>query len=105
MPAINMSYPYPLYNGTGQSFVGMMVYANNITGGIFGFLLMISVFFIVFVPQKALYETRKALISSSFITTIVTILLSLINVVAPWTIPVPVVILVVSVFLVGKDME
>ena len=66
---INSSY---LTNVTG--YPGLMTGINNATDGLFGLFLMVSIYIMVFMAFK-FYDTKTAVIGSSALTLLVSVLL------------------------------
>ena len=49
------------------SIAGMFTYVNDITGSLFAWLTLLSLFLITFIAQKDRYTTDRALVTSCFI--------------------------------------
>ena len=73
---------YPVAAGN-NTFQDIMIYANTTTDGVFGIMLLISIFIIIFVVGSKKDEDT-ALANSIFITTIMSYLLVAMTVVANW---------------------
>ena len=74
-----MAQPYNLTVLNSQNdLVGIMQSANILSGGMLGIVILLLSFITLFIAFKQ-YEIRRALASSSFITSIIAIFLRLMN--------------------------
>ena len=73
-------YPTAAGNGT---FQDLLIYSNTVTNDIFGIMLLISIFIVIFVAGSK-RDSDTALASSMFITTILAYILVDMTVVANW---------------------
>ena len=64
-----MTFEYPT-NLTDMGFVSLFTYANSVTEGFFGLLVLITIFFVFFLSTKPFYTTPKSLGFASFATLI-----------------------------------
>ena len=62
-------------------FYGMFQYANDITNDAYGWIIVLTLFVIMFVSLKARYDTKRAFGASSFMIALLTIMLRIIGVV------------------------
>ena len=74
-----MPQPYNLSVLTDtNTIVGLAQGANTISAGILGVVILLSVFFVLFMAMKQ-YDFMRAIVASSFITTLVAIFLRLLG--------------------------
>lgn len=71
----NLTYNMTALQDTGSMF-GVLEYANNSVLGLLMLLFVIALFFIIFIKIKSSSEFDEALLTSSFITFIVSALLT-----------------------------
>ena len=83
----NITSPTDLFN-----------YANIVTNNWFGLMLIISIFIILFISFKS-YETEKAFSATTFISTIIALLLSLMGILSPEYVIIMIVLTAISVIL------
>jgi len=75
---------YDLTNLTNSSGLGeVMMFSNEVTGGMFISMTLVAVFFILFVMQKK-YDTIDALLSSAFVCFVLAVLLAFAGMVSFW---------------------
>lgn len=93
-----MTFATPNFTGVDSPFV----YANTVTEGYFGMVLIMLLFAVLTVNQLR-YGIKKALMVSSFITTLMTLLLTAFMDLPTTFILIPIVIFAVSVFFVQEE--
>ena len=64
-----MAWDLPV-NGTVTSFSKLVTYVQDTTGGVFGVMMVISIWFIAFVVLKEQHDTNAAVLTASFISLI-----------------------------------
>ena len=65
-------YPNPAGNGT---FTDIIAYNNTISGDMFGIMMLISIFFVIFVAGST-KDSDTALASAAFVTTILSYIMT-----------------------------
>lgn len=88
-------YPNPAGNGT---FTDIMAYNNQITGDVFGIMLLAGIFMLIFIVGSS-RDPDSALASSAFVCTILSYILVAMGILANWVSISMTFILVVSVIL------
>ena len=79
--------------------------ANNVTGDLFGLVMIICIFVIAFISLKD-WKPAPAFAASSFITTIIAIMLRTLNALADWALFICIFLVVISMaFLVFNKWE
>lgn len=87
-----------LTNGSGNILIDTMVAVNTASRGIFGLMLVLSIYIIIYI-MLARYGTKVALSTTSFIVTIVALLLTTMNIITNEVFLFCVVILIISVLV------
>jgi len=64
-----MAWDLPI-NGSVTSFSDLVIYVQNTTSGVFGIMMVISIWFIAFVALKEQHDTNAAVLTASFISLI-----------------------------------
>lgn len=93
-----MTYPDPEFT----SLLDLFTYANTVSEGYFGLMIVIATFIIVQVSMSY-YGFRRALIASGFVTAFTTLILSTVGLVSPDAVLVLVVLFGLSLFLVKEE--
>lgn len=106
MPYIIPHAPYNLDNFTNTTNLYEIANASNqVVNGLFALFILLSVFLIVFMALKR-YDTKDALLASSFITTILTVLMiTPLQWVSPYFLWLPILLLIgtIIVKMLGQD--
>ena len=97
---INTWTDYPVAAGN-NTFQDLMVYANTTTDGVFGIMLLVSIFIIIFVVGSKKDEDT-ALANSIFVTAILSYILVAMTVVANWVAILMTFLLMAAVIMIYK---
>jgi hypothetical protein len=103
-----MAVPYPtMAVNTTDTFGGMFQYADSVVthgaaAGVFGFVILVMVFFISFLALTS-YPFDKRLLASLFLGFITSLLLSLMRVLDPLFVPALLILTAIAWFLTKED--
>ena len=75
--------PHEVVGGNATSFIDLMQYANDVSGDMFGIIMLAAVFFIIFIASGR-RESENGLAASLFITTILSYIMAAMDVVGDW---------------------
>ena len=75
--------PHEVVGGNASTFTDLMQYSNDVSGDLFGVMLLVAVFIVILVAGSRKDE-GTGLAASLFITTILSSLLAAMDVVADW---------------------
>lgn len=89
-----MSFPNPDFS----NITDLFIYANTVTGGYLGVLIIVAIA-IVLLTQFNMYSTKKSIVITSFILSILSILMVVIGILSPNISLVLVLIFALSFFL------
>ncbi len=89
-----MSFPNPDFS----SITDLVTYANTVTGGYLGVLILIATA-IILLTQFNMYSTKKSIVITSFFLTIISILMVVIGILSPNISLIIVLIFALSFFL------
>lgn len=77
-----MTLPYDLTNASNMSGItDLFVVANQLSNNMFGLVVLVLVFIMVFIQQKN-YTSKPAMLAAAFVTSIVAMLLFLIGIIS-----------------------
>lgn len=93
-------YDYP--NST--NLVGLFQSANDYTGGVFGYLLILVIWVLFFMLLKA-YPTGRAFATASFLTTLVSFFLIAAEIAPHGALILTIVMTVISIFLIEGEQS
>lgn len=88
----NVSY---LNNGTG--FIDVADGVNNMTGGLYASLILLTIFIIFFIASKK-YDSEVSFLISSFVTSIVAVFFFIMTWIGVEILVIPIVLLLVAIF-------
>jgi hypothetical protein len=77
------NYSYPNLTGSTNPFVTIASYANTVTSGVFWYLMLILIFGVSFISLKSRTSTNKSFLTSFYIVTVLSSLLSMTGLISP----------------------
>lgn len=80
------TYDLPTESDKMDGMFGFFQWIQDVSGGFFFPLILMAVFVIMFIAIKGSYTSSRAFVTSSFICTMLSIMLGLLNFVAQWVV-------------------
>jgi len=93
--------PHEVAGGNASTFTDLIQYANDVSGNVFGVMLLVSVFLVIFIASSSKNQ-EAALPASLFITTILSYIMAAMDAVGDWVAWVMTFVLMGSVILLYK---
>lgn len=75
--------PHEVVGGNATTFTDLMQYANEVSGDVFGVMLLLSVFFVIFIASSR-KDSGNGLAASLFITTLLSYIMAAMDVIGDW---------------------
>ena len=97
--------PYDVVGGNYTDFTGLIQYSNSISGDIFGIMLLVSAFIVIFMAGSTKGKIDVGLSSAMFVTTILSYLLVAMGGVGDWVAWTMTILLVASVVVLYRGGE
>jgi len=96
---------FDVVGGNYTDFTGLIQYTNSISGDMFGIMLLVSMFMVIFVAGSAKGKMDVGLSSALFVTTVMSYLLAAMDGVGDWVAWAMTIILVASVVVLYRGGE